>query len=63
MTIKELIEELNQFDPNKTINFIGSIEMGRGLSWIQVEDCLIEEEDGEVYLTVSGEEDEDGGYD
>jgi len=63
MTISELIEELEKFKLDSEIKFFSYIETGRGGSWIEVEDCDLEEEEGVVMLKVSGDEDEDGGYD
>jgi len=66
MTVKELISELEKFDGNLEILFHSYIESGRGGSWIEVEDFDIEEHDeleNTLKFSISGEEDEDGGWD
>ena len=63
MTVKELIEDLQKLDQSKEIVFGASIESGRSLSWIEVDDYDISPPDEEDYyvFTISGDED-DGGY-
>jgi len=62
MKLIDLFNKLEELDKSKEINFFSFIEIGRGGSWIEVEDCRIEEEDGVYILKISGSEDEDGGY-
>lgn len=61
MLVSKLIEELERFKSYSEIRFIGIIESGRSLSWVDVEGCILEEEDGVVLLKVSGDLNEDGG--
>lgn len=61
MVVSKLIEELERFKSDSEIRFIGVIESGRSLSWVDVEGCMLEEEDGVVFLKVSGDQNEDGG--
>lgn len=61
MLVSKLIEELERFKSDSEIRFIGIIESGRSLSWVDVEGCILEEEDGVVLLKVSGDLIEDGG--
>ena len=63
MTVQQLIEELQTLDPTKPVKFHSYIETGRGGSWITVEDFDIEEEDSTYIFSISGDEEEDGGYD
>lgn len=66
MTVSQLIEELQRLDQSKEIVFHSYIETGRGGSWIEVENLAIEDHDEleDTYsLSISGNEDEDGGYD
>ncbi len=65
MTVKELIEGLSGLNQDREITFYSYIETGRGGSWIEVKDFELED-DGEndnYRLCISGDEDEDGGYD
>ena len=61
MLVSKLIEELERFKSDSEIRFIGIIESGRSLSWVDVKGCILEEEDGVVLLKVSGDLNEDGG--
>jgi hypothetical protein len=66
MLVKELIERLQKLDENFELVFYSYIERGRGGSYIEVVDVNIEEdEDREnvIKFSISGDEDEDGGYD
>ena len=66
MLVKELIEKLKMLDENFELVFYSYIESGRGGSYIEVVDVNIEEdEDREnvIKFSISGEEEEDGGYD
>jgi hypothetical protein len=66
MLVKELIEKLKMLDENFELVFYSYIESGRGGSYIEVVDVNIEEdEDREnvIKFSISGDEDEDGGYD
>ena len=66
MLVKELIEKLKKLDENFELVFYSYIETGRGGSYIEVVDVDIEEdEDREnvIKFSISGDEDEDGGYD
>ena len=65
MKVSDLIKELEQLDQDRQITFYSYIETGRGGSWIEVKDYELED-DGEndnYRLCISGDEDEDGGYD
>jgi len=62
MTIRDLIKDLEEFDLDKEITFIGEIVSGRQLSWVRVGSYLLEEEDEGVFLKITGNEDDDGGY-
>ena len=66
MTVKELMSQLGQLDENLVVVFHSYIETGRGGSWIEVGDVVIDEHDeleNTIRLSISGEEDSDGGYD
>ena len=66
MTVKELIENLQKLDPSNEVVFHSYIETGRGGSWIEVQDVLIDEHDdldNTIRISISGDEDSDGGYD
>jgi hypothetical protein len=67
MLVKELIEKLKMLDENFELVFYSYIESGRGGSWIEVMDVDIVEDvykgDNVIKFSISGEEDEDGGYD
>jgi hypothetical protein len=62
MKVKELISRLEQLDSNKDIKFFSFIETGMGGTWIEVEECDVEDEDDGYVLKISGNEEEDGGY-
>ena len=65
MLVKELIEKLQKLDENFELVFHSYIESGRGGSWIDVKEVDIEEHDeleNTIKFSISGEEDEDGGY-
>ena len=58
MKIKELIKELEKFDNNKEVKFKCDIESGVGsFSFCNEGELGLEEEEGKVVLSVSGEED------
>jgi hypothetical protein len=66
MTVKELVEGLLKLDQNKEVVFFSYIEQGRGGSWIEVENFDVEDHDeleNTYRISISGDEDEDGGYD
>ena len=66
ITVRELIEGLQELDQDKKVVFHSYIETGRGGSWIEVENFDVEDHDEleDTYIiSISGEEDEDGGYD
>jgi hypothetical protein len=66
MTVKELVEGLLELDQNKEVVFFSYIEQGRGGSWIEVENFDVEDHDqleNTYRISISGDEDEDGGYD
>jgi hypothetical protein len=66
MTVKELVEGLLELDQNKEVVFFSYIETGRGGSWIEVENFDVEDHDeldNTYRISISGDEDEDGGYD
>jgi hypothetical protein len=63
MTVRELVEELSKYDQDMDLSFRCIIEQGRGTTWIQVGECYTEDEDGEIVLHISGDEEEDGGFD
>jgi hypothetical protein len=63
MKVRELVELLKELEQDKDINFFSYIESGRGGIWIEVEDCEIEDEGSNYVLKISGDEEEDGGYD
>ena len=65
MRVKDLIEKLERLDLEGEIRFRGLIESGRSVSYIEVDGCVIKEEeegDGDkvVVLEISGWE--DGNY-
>lgn len=65
MTVQELIESLQKFDPSNVIVFHSYIETGRGGSWIEVQDVDIDVHDDledTIRFSISGNEDSDGGY-
>jgi len=56
MKIKDLIERLNEFNPESEIEFVGLVEYGYGEQMeIVSEECHIQEEDGFVQFIISGE--------
>ena len=61
MRVSKLIGELEQLDKNKDIKFYCFIESGRGGSWIEVDDCFIDDEENNYLLRISGDVEEDGG--
>jgi hypothetical protein len=66
MLVKELVDQLSKLDQDKKIKFFSYIETGRGGSWIEVENFDVEDHDEleDTYrFSISGDEDEDGGYD
>ena len=66
MTVKELVEGLLELDQNKEVVFFSYIETGRGGSWIEVENFDVEDHDeleNTYRISISGDEDENGGYD
>jgi len=66
MLVRDLILQLKKLDENQEVVFHSYIESGRGGSWIEVEYVNIEQhEDLEntIKISISGNEDEDGGYD
>jgi hypothetical protein len=66
MTVQELIESLQKLDPSNVIVFHSYIETGRGGSWIEVQDVVIdvhEDLEDTIRISISGDEDRDGGYD
>ena len=66
MTVKELIERLQMLNQGNEVVFHSYIETGRGGSWIEVNSINIDEHDDldDTYrISISGDEDNDGGYD
>lgn len=56
MKIKELIEKLNEFNPETEVEFVGFVEYGfREYMEVVSEECLIREEDDFVQFIISGE--------
>ena len=66
MTVRELIESLQMLNPDNEVVFHSYIETGRGGSWIEVKSVDIDEHDdldNTYRVSISGDEDSDGGYD
>lgn len=56
MKIKDLIEKLNEFNPETEVEFVGFVEYGfREYMEIVSEECLIREEGDFVQFIISGE--------
>ena len=56
MKIKDLIERLNEFNPETEVEFVGFVEYGfREYMEIVSEECHIQEDSGFVQLIISGE--------
>jgi len=62
MKVKELINTLEKLNKDKDIKFYSFIESGRGGKWIEVDDCYIDKEENNYILNISGDEEEDGGF-
>ena len=56
MKVRELIEKLEQFDENFELVFKSCIESGRSVSYVEDGSLELEEDGGEIVLSVSGEE-------
>ena len=60
ITVRELIEGLQELDQDKKVVFHSYIETGRGVSWIEVENFDVEDHDEleDTYIiSISGDED------
>ena len=56
MKVRELIEKLEQFDENFELVFKCYVESGRSVSYVEDGSLELEEDGGEIVLSVSGEE-------